>query len=99
MSRGMSVGGPATVTSMPSSRKPAMSLRATRLCRMSPTIQTLSAVELAAQAWRMVKRSSRHCEGCWNLPSPALITLACGVAPRASRQAPICGWRMTMMSG
>ena len=50
MPRGMSVGGATSVTSMPIMRNPMTSLRATRLCRMSPTMKTLQALEVAPQA-------------------------------------------------
>ena len=39
------------------------------------------ALEVAPEAsGACVNRSSRHCVGCWCLPSPALMTLAVGVA-------------------
>ena len=98
MPRGMSVGGATSVTSMPSIWKPMMSLRATRLCRMSPMMETLRPSRSRPRFWRMLKRSSRHCVGCWCLPSPALMTLA-SVLAESVWQAPADGWRMTMMSG
>ena len=50
ISRGISVGGPQTVTLAPIRVKARMSERATRECRTSPTIQMLSAVERAEPA-------------------------------------------------
>ena len=75
MPRGISGGGPTSVTSMPISRKPAMLERATRECSTSPTIATCTPSSRPS-ASRMVYRSSRHCVGCWCLPSPALTTWA-----------------------
>ena len=42
---------------------------------MSPTMPTVSPSSRPT-SWRMVKRSSSACVGCWCIPSPPLITCA-----------------------
>ena len=66
--------GPHTPTSAPSLVSPQMLLRATRLCRMSPQMATLSP-SIRLNRSRSVSMSSSPCVGCSCLPSPALITL------------------------
>ncbi len=73
-----------------------MLLRATRLCRMSPQIATLSPSSRPKRS-RSVSMSSRPWVGCSCLPSPALITLERMRWPR-NCAAPDAPWRITTMS-
>ena len=75
---GSRVLGATSVTSAPSIVNAWMSLRATRLCLMSPTIAILQSVERMRSAERGADRvaSSSACVGCACQPSPALTTLA-----------------------
>ena len=95
--RGISVGGPQTVTWAPIFWKARMFERATRECRTSPTIQMLRPSRPPRRV-RSVWTSSSACVGCSCLPSPAL-TIAAGVQPATSEAAPAHGARMTMQSG
>ena len=70
-SRGTSVGGPTRRTVDPSARSACRFERATRLCRMSPTIATVSPSR-RPRCSRIVSRSRRACVGCSWQPSPAL---------------------------
>ncbi len=70
--RGSSVGGPQTRTCIPIFCMAKMFERATRLCRMSPTMATLSPSRFGRRS-RIVNRSSRACVGCSCAPSPALM--------------------------
>ena len=97
MSRGMSVGGPTSVTCAPMLRKARMFERATRECAMSPTIQ-IERPSMPPSFERSVCTSSSACVGCSCLPSPALTTAAL-VQPATSAAAPACGLRMTIASG
>ena len=97
MPRGISVGGPASVTLAPIFWKAMMSLRATRLCRTSPTIQMFRPSS-APRRSRSVWTSSSAWVGCSCLPSPAL-TIAAGVQRETSSAAPAHGVRMTIASG
>src|SRR3989339_57146 len=72
---GMSVSGPQTQRSAPMVARPHMLERATRECRISPTMATLRPLS-APQRSRMVSMSSRACVGCSFEPSPALMMTA-----------------------
>ena len=96
--RGISVGGPQTVTCAPIFWKARMFERATRECRTSPTIQMLEAVERAeAPAQRVdVEQRLRR----------VLVLAVAGVddrrrrpARRRASAAPAHGVRMTIASG
>src|SRR5438093_50549 len=93
----MSVGGPATVTVMPSLRMPWMFERATRLCAMSPTIATLSPSKWPLCS-RMVRRSSSACVGCSWAPSPAL-TISSTISVASSARIVKRSLRVHPMSG
>src|SRR5579885_1926041 len=71
--------------------------RATRLCCRSPRMVTLR-FEMVPRRSRIVSASSRPCEGCSWVPSPALIT---GISRwRATKSAaPEEAWRITRQSG
>src|SRR6266478_559485 len=71
--------------------------RATRLCWISPRMVTFSPSSVPLRS-RMVSASSRPCEGCSCVPSPALIT---GISRcRATKSAaPEAAWRITRQSG
>src|SRR5712664_2493548 len=71
--------------------------RATRLCCRSPRIVTFRFSILPSRS-RIVSASSRPCEGCSCVPSPALIT---GMSKwRATKSAaPEAAWRITRQSG
>src|SRR3954468_15150173 len=97
MPRGISVGGPQTVTSQPILVKARTFDRATRECRTSPTIQTLVPSSEPTRR-RSVYRSSSAWVGCSCLPSPALTTEA-GVQRATMLAAPACGERMTIALG
>ena len=73
-----------------------MLLRATRLCRMSPQMATLSP-SIRLNRSRRVRMSSRPWVGCSCLPSPALMTLERMRWPR-NCAAPDAPWRITTMS-
>src|SRR2546428_85605 len=73
--RGISGGGPTSVTCAPINTSAWMFERATRECRTSPTIATCSP-SIRPSSSSIVYRSSRACVGCWCLPSPALTTCA-----------------------
>src|SRR5665213_3595586 len=73
---------------------PTMFERATRECRMSPTIATRSPSK-RSNSWRRVIRSSSACVGCACVPSPAFTTWPANAS--ASRRAnPDSGWRTTI---
>ena len=97
MPGGSSVGGPHSTTWAPIFVSSQMFERATRLCRMSPTIATLRPFSRPLR-WRIVSASSSAWVGCSCAPSPALTT-----AKRQWRArkcgAPELAWRMTTMSG
>src|SRR5256885_5955015 len=95
--RGMSVGGPQTVTSQPIRVNARMFERATRLCSTSPTIHTFSPSSEPRRRLS-VNRSSSACVGGSCFPSPALITEA-AVQRATSAAAPAYGERMTMAAG
>ena len=95
--RGISGGGPTSVTRAPISVSAWMFERATREWSTSPTIATCSP-STGPTCSSIVYRSSSACVGCWCFPSPALTT--CAPVTRATRfGAPMCGWRMTITSG
>ena len=94
---GISVGGPATVTVMPSFFIPWMLERATRLWAMSPTMATESPSRWSFFS-RIVSRSSRAWVGCSWAPSPALTTAHLRARAR-SWAAPEAPWRTTTTSG
>jgi len=71
--------------------------RATRECRMSPTIVTVSPAMFRLRS-RIVNRSSSACVGCSWPPSPALMIEQPTISV-SKRAAPAAGWRMTMQSG
>ena len=73
-----------------------MLLRATRLCRMSPQMATLSP-SIRPNWSRRVSMSSSPWVGCSCLPSPALMTLERIRSPR-NCAAPEARWRITTMS-
>ena len=91
------MGGPATVTVMPSLRMPWMLERATRLWAMSPTMATCSPSKWPLCS-RIVSRSSRACVGCSWAPSPAL-TIEHDSSRASSAAAPAEEWRTTTTSG
>ena len=70
---GKSVEGATTRTRAPSALSSMMLERATRECRMSPQIATIS-FDSGPLARRMVSASSSACVGCSWAPSPALTT-------------------------
>ena len=95
--RGISVGGPQTVTLAPSLVKARMFERATRECRTSPTIQIFapsSDAEPLAQRVDVEQRLRR-----------VLVLAVAGVddrgvdQPATSPAAPTCGVRITIRSG
>ena len=73
MPTGSNVGGATRVTSAPSVDSSRTLDRATRLCRMSPTIVTFRPSSRPRRL-RIVKASSSACVGCSWVPSPALTT-------------------------
>ena len=73
--RGISVGGPTSVTRAPHITSAWMSERATREWSTSPTIATCRP-SIRPSSCCIVYRSSSACVGCWCLPSPALTTCA-----------------------
>ena len=79
---GSSVGGATSTTSAPRVCSSMTLERATRLCRMSPTITTRRP-SMPPSRWRIVSASSSACVGCSWVPSPALITD--GPSPSARR--------------
>ena len=86
-SAGSSVGGPTRRTRAPSARRACTFERATRLCRMSPTIATVRSSR-RLDVSRMVSRSSSAWVGCSCAPSPALMTgqsMRCGQEVRRAR--------------
>src|SRR6266511_1236527 len=95
--RGISDGGPTSVTRAPISASAWMFERATRECRTSPTIATCRPSMRPNACW-IVYRSRSACVGCWCFPSPAL-TMCAPVTRATSCGAPIDGWRMTITSG
>ena len=70
---GSSVEGATMRTRAPMVLSTLMLERATRECRMSPQMATVSPA-MRPLARRMVSASSSACVGCWCAPSPALIT-------------------------
>ena len=96
-SGGSRVGGPTRRTFAPKVVSASKLERATRLCRRSPTIATVSPV-ISPLRWRIVRRSSNAWVGCSWVPSPALIT---GHSTRRASKcgAPEEGWRMTIAAG
>ena len=70
---GSSVGGATSTTSAPRVASSMTLERATRLCRMSPTMTTRRP-SMSPSRCRMVSASSNACVGCSWVPSPALIT-------------------------
>ena len=86
--RGISAGGPTSVTCAPISVSAWMFERATREWSTSPTIATCSP-STGPTCSSIVYRSSSAWVGCWCFPSPALTT--CAPVTRATRcGAPIC---------
>ncbi len=73
MPSGISVRGPANTTFAPSSVNRCAFDRATRLCRMSPTIATRNPSMRPLRS-SIVRASSSACVGCSCAPSPALTT-------------------------
>ena len=70
---GISVGGPHSTTDAPIFASSQRFERATRLCRMSPTIATRRPFSRPF-FWRIVRASSSACVGCSWAPSPAFTT-------------------------
>ena len=97
MPGGNSVEGATTRTRAPSVLSRMMLERATRECRMSPQIATVSA-SIGPLLRRMVSASSSAWVGCSWAPSPALITEQSTLRARSST-APEAWWRTTRMSG
>ena len=75
----------------------AMFERATRLCKTSPQIATVSPPSRPLR-WRIVSASSSAWVGCSWLPSPPLMT-AQSTFSDSSCTAPNSGWRTTSTSG
>ena len=81
-SSGKSSTGPQSTTRAPSRGSSIALERATRECRMSPTIAivfpasvcAVNAASSSPQASSMVRKSSSACEGCSCMPSPAFST-------------------------
>ena len=97
MPEASSVEGAMTRTRAPSVLSRRMLERATRECRMSPQIATVSPA--MRPLWRrMVRASSSAWVGCSWLPSPALITEQ-STFWASSSTAPAAWWRTTRMSG
>ena len=99
---GSSVGGATSVTSAPRVASSRTLLRATRLCRTSPTIVTLrpSRSPVPPARWRrIVNASSSAWVGCSWVPSPALTTEP-WIQPEWARRcgAPLARCRMTTAS-
>jgi len=92
-----SVGGAQRTTCAPILERSQMLERATRLCRMSPTMATRRPLSLFFLC-RRVRASSRAWVGCSWAPSPAFT-----IAERQWRArkcgAPEAEWRTTIMSG
>src|SRR5438067_4825850 len=97
MPRGIKVGGPQTVTSQPIFVKARMFERATRECKTSPTIQSLSPSSAPSLRFSVYTSSSAWV-GCSCLPSPAL-TIAAEHQRDTSPDAPAHGVRTTIASG
>ena len=96
MPAGSSVDGATTRTRASSALSRMMLERATRECRMSPQIATVSRA-MRPLARRMVSASSSACVGCSCVPSPALTTEQPTFC--ASSAAAPAEWRMIKMSG
>ena len=94
---GNRVRGATTRTRAPMMLRSAMFERATRLCRMSPQIATMSPSSRPLRR-RIVSASSSAWVGCSWLPSPALMT-AQSTFSDSSCTAPDSGWRTTSTSG
>ena len=73
MPGGTRVGGPHSTTEAPIFESSHRFDRATRLCRMSPTIATRRPLSRPFR-WRMVRASRSACVGCSCAPSPAFTT-------------------------
>ena len=71
--------------------------RATRLCRISPQIATVSPA-MSPRRRRIVSASKSAWVGCSWLPSPALMTAQLTFSDN-SLTAPLSGWRTTRTSG
>ncbi len=91
---GRSVGGPTSVISIPSIFIPTIFERATRECRISPTIATRRPSNRPNSACN-VARSRSACVGCARVPSPALTTCPSNDSARR-RGKPDSLWRTTM---
>ncbi len=86
---GRSVGGPTRRTRRAERAAGACRFeRATRLCRMSPTMATVEPGDLVPAARGSCSRSSSACVGCSWLPSPALMIGQLDVRARAGARAP-----------
>ena len=97
MPEAIRVDGAMTRTRAPSVLSRRMLERATRECRMSPQIATIS--PSMCPLWRrMVRASRRAWVGCSWLPSPALITEQ-STFWASSSTAPAAWWRTTRISG
>ena len=94
---GSRVRGATTRTRAPMMLSSAMFERATRLCRTSPQIATVSPPSRPLRR-RIVSASSSAWVGCSWLPSPALMT-AQSTFSDSSCTAPDSGWRTTSTSG
>ncbi len=94
---GSKVGGATTRTCAPIVPKRWMLERATRLCRMSPQIATVSPSSLPLRR-RIDRASSSAWVGCSCVPSPALMTEQLTLSA-SSLVAPDWAWRMTRKSG
>ena len=77
-------GATTRISPAPRARRAWISERATRECRMSPTIATRMR-EKSGKRWRSVNMSSIAWVGCAWLPSPALMTLTCSAACRTTK--------------
>jgi hypothetical protein len=97
MPAGNNVEGATTRTRAPSAFRRMMLERATRECRMSPQIATVSRA-MRPLARRMVSASSSAWVGCSCAPSPALTTEQATFCAK-SAAAPAAPWRMIRMSG
>ena len=100
---GINAGGAHKRTSAPKACRHNRFDLATRLCRMSPQITTLSPVKssarspLSRKAWRSASASSSAWVGCSCCPSPALST-GQSTLSAISPVAPLDPWRMTIAS-
>ena len=93
---GISVGGPATITSAPIFCKRYILLMATLLCMMSPIMATFNPANCPSFSC-IEKASNKAWVGCSLIPSPAL-TMAAGICLAKKCGAPEALWRITTKS-